>query len=310
MLFRSKGSGASYSSRGVQNTGPNPAGGSQKPQGQGRMTRGQRAEMQYRKANLLKKEEVEQVDEASPIYSRGGEQRRTQTPRQIGVKGAPHNIPRGGTTISDRDPEGNRLFTGDQDRGKGNEAARRAAALAARRAAALKPKEKRFPNRLTRSDRQGITDSYDIYDIILSHLLDEGYAETPEAAEAIMVNMSEEWRDSIVEEVIAEATAMSKRGHDETAIRNRIAASTGGGEAADRATALADRPSFGSSNRQTQRQNLARAQRGDFRKTTSSNPGLHVGQHKSDDPAVKAKQAARGAQRGRLTPGEKKQLGR
>jgi len=39
---------------------------------------------------------------------------------------------------------------------------------------------------------------YDLYDIILSHLLDEGYAETPEAAEAIMVNMSEEWRDSIV----------------------------------------------------------------------------------------------------------------
>ena len=38
----------------------------------------------------------------------------------------------------------------------------------------------------------------DIYDIILSHLLDEGYAETPEAAEAIMVNMSEEWRESIL----------------------------------------------------------------------------------------------------------------
>ena len=38
----------------------------------------------------------------------------------------------------------------------------------------------------------------DLYDIILSHLLDEGYAETPEAAEAIMVNMSEEWRESII----------------------------------------------------------------------------------------------------------------
>ena len=38
----------------------------------------------------------------------------------------------------------------------------------------------------------------DLYDIILSHLLDEGYAETPEAAEVIMVNMSEEWRDSII----------------------------------------------------------------------------------------------------------------
>jgi hypothetical protein len=61
-------------------------------------------------------------------------------------------------------------------------------------------KKKAFGNRLMRSDGQGIRDSYeyDLYDIILSHLLDEGYAETPEAAEAIMVNMSEEWRDSII----------------------------------------------------------------------------------------------------------------
>lgn len=39
----------------------------------------------------------------------------------------------------------------------------------------------------------------DFYDIILSHLLDEGYAETPEAAEVIMVNMSEDWREDIIE---------------------------------------------------------------------------------------------------------------
>lgn len=39
----------------------------------------------------------------------------------------------------------------------------------------------------------------DLYDIILSHLLDEGYAETLEAAESIMVNMSEEWRENIME---------------------------------------------------------------------------------------------------------------
>jgi hypothetical protein len=38
----------------------------------------------------------------------------------------------------------------------------------------------------------------DIYDIILSHLLDEGYADTQEAAEVIMVNMSEDWRESII----------------------------------------------------------------------------------------------------------------
>lgn len=45
----------------------------------------------------------------------------------------------------------------------------------------------------------------DLYDIIFSHLLDEGYAETPEAAKVIMVNMSEEWRESIVEETFGEA---------------------------------------------------------------------------------------------------------
>jgi len=46
-------------------------------------------------------------------------------------------------------------------------------------------------------ERMGIKE--DIYDIILSHLLDEGYAETLEQAEVIMVNMSEDWRDSICE---------------------------------------------------------------------------------------------------------------
>ena len=39
----------------------------------------------------------------------------------------------------------------------------------------------------------------DLYDIVLSHLLDEGYAESEQAAEAIMVNMSEDWRESICE---------------------------------------------------------------------------------------------------------------
>ena len=46
--------------------------------------------------------------------------------------------------------------------------------------------------------RDAVGEHYDYYDIILSHLLDEGYAETLEAAEAIMVNMSEEWRQSIL----------------------------------------------------------------------------------------------------------------
>jgi len=48
------------------------------------------------------------------------------------------------------------------------------------------------------------TEEVDLYDIILSHLLDEGYADTEQAAEAIMVNMSEDWRESIVEGSVAD----------------------------------------------------------------------------------------------------------
>jgi hypothetical protein len=56
------------------------------------------------------------------------------------------------------------------------------------------------PKKLRKQKAMGeLKDSYDLYDIILSHLLDEGYAETPEAAEVIMVNMSEDWRQSIIE---------------------------------------------------------------------------------------------------------------
>ena len=56
------------------------------------------------------------------------------------------------------------------------------------------------PKKLRKQKALGeIGEQVDTYDIILSHLLDEGYAETQKAAEAIMVNMSEEWRDDIME---------------------------------------------------------------------------------------------------------------
>ena len=42
-------------------------------------------------------------------------------------------------------------------------------------------------------------ESFDLFDTILEHLVSEGYADTNEAALAIMANMSEEWRQSIVE---------------------------------------------------------------------------------------------------------------
>ena len=168
---------------------------------------------------------------------------------------------------------------------------------------------KRTAQRMSRSpDAENRTDlrkveQVDLYDIILSHLLYEGYAETPEAAERILMNMGEEWIGSIMEK-----TAMSKRGYDEAPIRQKIAKFTGGGKSADRATKLENQPTYGDAKKAKQRQNYARAQRGDFRNTTSSNPGLHGYAHQSNNPEVKAKQAARGAQRGALTPNERKTL--
>ena len=59
----SKGSGANYSYK-AKNTGPNPAGGSKKPQGQARMGAKDREYLKYRKASMTKKEEFE-MDEAT-----------------------------------------------------------------------------------------------------------------------------------------------------------------------------------------------------------------------------------------------------
>jgi hypothetical protein len=60
-------------------------------------------------------------------------------------------------------------------------------------------------------NRRNQREETDLYDIILSHLLDEGYAETLEQAEVIMVNMSEEWRESIVEAKVDERIPEHKR---------------------------------------------------------------------------------------------------
>ena len=54
--------------------------------------------------------------------------------------------------------------------------------------------------------------SFDPFDVIKGHLLDEGYADTEEAALVIMANMSEDWRESIVEEVLDEKKGERPRG--------------------------------------------------------------------------------------------------
>jgi hypothetical protein len=57
------------------------------------------------------------------------------------------------------------------------------------------------PKKLRKQKAMGeLKDSFDLYDIILSHLIDEGYADTEDSALVIMANMSEDWRHSIVED--------------------------------------------------------------------------------------------------------------
>jgi hypothetical protein len=51
-----------------------------------------------------------------------------------------------------------------------------------------------------------LVQSFDPFDIVMGYLIDEGYAETEEAAAVIMVNMSEEWRQEILEGKVASET--------------------------------------------------------------------------------------------------------
>ena len=46
---------------------------------------------------------------------------------------------------------------------------------------------------------RSISSSFDPFDIVQGYLIDEGYAETEAAAAVIMANMSEEWKESILE---------------------------------------------------------------------------------------------------------------
>ena len=45
-----------------------------------------------------------------------------------------------------------------------------------------------------------LVQSFDPFDVVLGHLIDEGYADNEESALQIMTNMSEEWREDILDE--------------------------------------------------------------------------------------------------------------
>jgi hypothetical protein len=122
---------------------------------------------------LVTKEEVEGLDEGKIPLDR---ERRTKIGKQIGK--------RIHSAVSDI--EGSKTaFMTKGIRDKLRQSAAKKGGEARKMMGALKSAQK--------------NENYDLYDIILSHLIAEGYADTNESALVIMANMSEEWRQSIVE---------------------------------------------------------------------------------------------------------------
>lgn len=61
------------------------------------------------------------------------------------------------------------------------------------------PQAVTYPRKQSKVSKEVIRkESHDIYDLVLSHLINEGYANTVEEAEGIMMNMSEQWVESII----------------------------------------------------------------------------------------------------------------
>ncbi len=82
------------------------------------------------------------------------------------------------------------------------------------------PRKKSKTSREIVRKSKDTNESYDYYDIILSHLLDEGYANTVENATAIMANMSEVWVEGIIENMM-----MATKSPQPTTMNNQSAKS-------------------------------------------------------------------------------------
>jgi hypothetical protein len=52
------------------------------------------------------------------------------------------------------------------------------------------------------SNDNQLQESVDLYDVFISHLIDEGYANNVDDAIGIMANMSESWKNSIIQEIL------------------------------------------------------------------------------------------------------------
>jgi len=225
----SKLSGAAYSYRGVKNTGPNPAGGSEKPKAQGRMTSGQRTELQYRKANLMKKEELDIFDaileylvaegyaatnkEALVIMANMSEEWRSEIDEGMTMKDFQANRKKAQRSAASADAKKRGhvdRFTGKPygteeaasrrkdihtpEKKPSRDAARDAARGETGHGGPLRAKKVRKAKAMGE-----LGEGVDLFDYLLEYLVAEGYAATNKEALVIMANMSEEWRTEIIE---------------------------------------------------------------------------------------------------------------
>jgi hypothetical protein len=158
-------------------------------------------------------EEVEQLDEAR-TDPRG---RPASGPMSVyGGRGTPSPDPEGDDNVSKMD-RAQRRVKRTQPRAKGMAADALFTKYSARQKGMEHGGEEgpgpKAPKRSGRSGRGANTDrgsgnaaqrrmgeDFDLFDVILEHLVAEGYADTNESALAIMANMSEEWKQSIVEQ--------------------------------------------------------------------------------------------------------------
>ena len=115
-----------------------------------------------------------------------------------------------GLSARSKDPEKRRALRGavvkdltsraQEKFGRGVDAAKSAGSAVKKGAKGLLGGIARAVSRGSRNVARRLGEDVDLYDVVLEHLLDEGYADTNEAALAIMANMSEEWRQSILSE--------------------------------------------------------------------------------------------------------------
>ena len=165
------------------------------PEMEGKM-KGKKAEKE--KEEKEDKGEKEEVDEATRLGTEarrravdlGARRRRTPAYKQ-GLNRQTGNRERGYYNLANRQSSQNasletQKMTGDTGAHGHNYADRM---------------DKRDPKKNPKHDanRENVGESFDLFDYLLEYLVAEGYADTNKAALAIMANMSEEWKQSIVE---------------------------------------------------------------------------------------------------------------